>query len=239
VYLDAAHQRLRHATSDEVNADASPQHSSAPTRSHDVWPFLSQGLSSLRNEPYFTAQHPLSPPSDTYGLTDGVNPDGDYPSETWQANSALLRTTFQKPPHHLPTPPTYDIQQPLQACANHLEWITNLMVNNTTSASADLSLTAYHRAMEISCHRRTRILRAKRLATRAMRQSGTSMALVATVKTGYTTNVHGQDRSIRSTCQNTLHDMEHLQYSLNSIEWRPCQQHSNQTVRPWLHRHPS
>lgn len=123
VYLDAAHQRLRHATSDEVNADASPQHSSAPTRSHDVWPFLSQGLSSLRNEPYFTAQHPLSPPSDTYGLTDGVNPDGDYPSETWQANSALLRTTFQKPPHHLPTPPTYDIQQPLQACANHLEWI--------------------------------------------------------------------------------------------------------------------
>jgi hypothetical protein len=127
-----------------------------------------------------------------------------------------------------------------QTISNGLDpTLTNLMVNNTTSASADLSLTAYHRAMEISCHRRTRILRAKRLATRAMRQSGTSMALVATVKTGYTTNVHGQDRSIRRTCQNTLHDMEHLQYSLNSIEWRPCQQHSNQTVRPWLHRHPS
>lgn len=119
VHLDAAHQRLRHATSDELNVDAPPQHHpSAPTSSYDAWQYLSQGLSSLPNEFHLTAQHSLSPPVETYGL----NPGGVHLSEKWPVNSGLLQTTSQGAPHHLPTPPAYNTQQLPQPCVDRLKW---------------------------------------------------------------------------------------------------------------------
>jgi len=122
VHLDAAHQRLRHATSDEVSVDAPPQHPSAPTRSYDTWQHLPPGLLSLPHEPHFTAQHSLSPPLEAYGLTDLVNLHDRYTFETWRANSGLLPTTFQHSPQYLTTPPTHNTEQPLRACSDYLEW---------------------------------------------------------------------------------------------------------------------
>lgn len=121
-HLDAAHQRLRHATSHEVNADAPPLHPSAPAQTYDAWQYLPQGPSPLPHEPHLTAQCSLSPPLETHGLTDIVGYSGDYSAEAWQIDDSFRHSTFQIPSHHLLTPPAYsDRVQPPQVCVIELD----------------------------------------------------------------------------------------------------------------------
>lgn len=104
-HLDAAHQRLRHVTSDEVNACAPPRRSSAPAQSFDAWQYLPQELSSLPTEHCFATQHALSPPLEACGFTDPVHVDSGRPSEPWEVDGSSLQFITKIPQHHLPTPP--------------------------------------------------------------------------------------------------------------------------------------
>ncbi|KAJ4379588.1 hypothetical protein N0V86_004769 [Didymella sp. IMI 355093] len=120
-HLDAAHQRLRHVTSDEVNADAPPQHPSAPAQSYDAWQHLPHKLSLVPNDEQFIAQQSLSPPPETYGFSDLVDDDRGFRYGPWEVPGSSLQPTFQDTPHHLPTQPLRnDALQPLQPNINRL-----------------------------------------------------------------------------------------------------------------------
>lgn len=104
-HFDAAHQRLRHVTSNEVNAGAPPRHPSAPAQSFDAWQHLPQELSSLPTDHGFATQHALSPPAEACGFTDPVNVDSERPTEPWEVDGSALQFMIKIPQHHLPTPP--------------------------------------------------------------------------------------------------------------------------------------
>jgi hypothetical protein len=121
-HLDAAHQRLRHVTSDEVNAvnaGAPPQQPSAPAQLYDAWQHLPHELSLVPNDDRFIAQHSLSPPPKTYGVHDLADHDRGFLCGPSEVPGSSLQPTFQDQPHRLPTPPLRnDALQPLQPNIN-------------------------------------------------------------------------------------------------------------------------
>lgn len=122
VQLEAAYQCLSYTNSNHLSVGAPSQYLSVPARSYDAWQCLPQGLLSLPREPHFTAEPSSNPLPETYGLSPIGRPHGGYQSGPWQADGGLPQPTFQITPYHPTKLPAHNLQRPLQACVDRLEW---------------------------------------------------------------------------------------------------------------------